>query len=116
MLGQYFLLLTLSAFQWFHEAVADPPHEQLIIGTVPLNLDNATGSEERPYRVAIIGAGAAGSSAAWWLHLGATRQGKTVLVDVYERSDYVGGREFCPAFGRDPLLTSLYRKHHRISV
>ncbi|KAG8818418.1 hypothetical protein FRC17_010843, partial [Serendipita sp. 399] len=43
-------------------------------------------------RVAIIGAGAAGSSAALWISKAAERQGKEVVVDVFERRDYIGGR------------------------
>lgn len=43
-------------------------------------------------RVAVIGAGAGGSSAAFWLGLAKQRYGLDVEVDVYEKSDYVGGR------------------------
>lgn len=46
-----------------------------------------------PYRVAVIGAGAAGSSAAFWISKGAERQGKEIQIDVFERSEYTGGRE-----------------------
>jgi len=45
-------------------------------------------------RVAIIGAGAGGSSAAFWISKAKERFGLDVAVDVYESSDYVGGREF----------------------
>jgi prenylcysteine oxidase/farnesylcysteine lyase len=44
-------------------------------------------------RVAVIGAGAGGSSAAFWIGKAKERYGLDVEVDVYERSDYVGGRE-----------------------
>lgn len=43
-------------------------------------------------RVAIIGAGAAGSSAAFWISKAKERFGIDVEVDVYERADYIGGR------------------------
>jgi len=44
-------------------------------------------------RVAIIGAGAAGSSAAFWISKAQERFGVNVEVDVYERSSYIGGRK-----------------------
>jgi prenylcysteine oxidase/farnesylcysteine lyase len=43
-------------------------------------------------RVAIVGAGAGGSSAAFWISKAAQRTGVNVSVDVFERNDYVGGR------------------------
>jgi prenylcysteine oxidase / farnesylcysteine lyase len=43
-------------------------------------------------RVAIIGAGAGGSSAAFWISKAKERFGVDVEVDVYEKEDYVGGR------------------------
>lgn len=45
-------------------------------------------------RIAIIGAGAGGSSAAFWISKAKERYGINVEIDVYERSDYVGGRKF----------------------
>ncbi|KAH7930566.1 FAD/NAD(P)-binding domain-containing protein [Leucogyrophana mollusca] len=43
-------------------------------------------------RIAIIGAGAGGSSAAFWISKAKERFGIHVEVDVYERAAYVGGR------------------------
>ncbi|KAG2070713.1 FAD/NAD(P)-binding domain-containing protein [Suillus decipiens] len=43
-------------------------------------------------RIAIIGAGAGGSSAAFWISKAKARFGIDVEIDVYERSDYIGGR------------------------
>ncbi|KAH0838635.1 FAD/NAD(P)-binding domain-containing protein [Lanmaoa asiatica] len=43
-------------------------------------------------RIAIIGAGAAGSSAAFWLSKAKQRSEIDVEVDVYERESYIGGR------------------------
>jgi prenylcysteine oxidase/farnesylcysteine lyase len=43
-------------------------------------------------RVAIIGAGAGGSSAAFWISKARERFGVDVEVDVYEKEGYVGGR------------------------
>lgn len=45
-------------------------------------------------RIAIIGAGAGGSSAAFWISKAKERYGINVEIDVYERSDYIGGRKF----------------------
>jgi 2-polyprenyl-6-methoxyphenol hydroxylase-like FAD-dependent oxidoreductase len=49
-------------------------------------------------RIAIIGAGAGGSSAAFWISKAKERFGLDVQVDVYETADYIGGRasELCP--------------------
>jgi prenylcysteine oxidase/farnesylcysteine lyase len=45
-------------------------------------------------RIAIVGAGAAGSSAAFWISKAKERfAALDVDVDVYERASYVGGRE-----------------------
>ena len=44
-------------------------------------------------RIAIIGAGAAGSSAALWLRKAAERHGLELEVDLFERNDYIGGSE-----------------------
>ena len=44
-------------------------------------------------RIAIIGAGAAGSSAAFWISKAKQRSDIDVEVDVYERASYIGGRE-----------------------
>ncbi|PFH54745.1 hypothetical protein AMATHDRAFT_72501 [Amanita thiersii Skay4041] len=43
-------------------------------------------------KVAIIGAGAAGTSAAFWLSKAKERFGINVDIDIYEQSSYVGGR------------------------
>jgi prenylcysteine oxidase / farnesylcysteine lyase len=45
----------------------------------------------RSPRIAIIGAGAGGSSAAFWISKAKERYGLDVAIDIYERSDYVGG-------------------------
>ncbi|KAH8120483.1 Prenylcysteine lyase-domain-containing protein [Phellopilus nigrolimitatus] len=44
------------------------------------------------HKIAIIGAGAGGSSAAFWAAKARARSGVAVEVDVYEREGYVGGR------------------------
>ncbi|KAL1939239.1 hypothetical protein VTO73DRAFT_10042 [Trametes versicolor] len=45
-----------------------------------------------PNRIAIIGAGAGGSSAAFWIAKAKERHGLDVEVDVYDKNAYVGGR------------------------
>ncbi|EJT97077.1 FAD/NADP-binding domain-containing protein [Dacryopinax primogenitus] len=70
---RYFLLLLplVQALQW------------------PLSLQSLFTT---PLRVAVIGAGAAGSSAAFFLSRGAKRLGREVVIDVYEKENHVGGR------------------------
>ena len=46
-----------------------------------------------PNRIAIIGAGAGGSSAAFWVSKAKERFGLDVEVDVYDKNTYIGGRE-----------------------
>ncbi|KAJ7785934.1 Prenylcysteine lyase-domain-containing protein [Mycena metata] len=46
-------------------------------------------------RIAIIGAGAGGSSAAWWISKAKERFGIDVEIDVYDKESYVGGRAQC---------------------
>jgi len=43
-------------------------------------------------RIAIIGAGAGGSSAAFWISKAKERFGLDIQMDVYEAADYIGGR------------------------
>ncbi|KII86384.1 hypothetical protein PLICRDRAFT_164925 [Plicaturopsis crispa FD-325 SS-3] len=61
-----------------------------------LNVQNPTDQLRLPSsdspRIAIIGAGAGGSSAAFWIGKAKERFGIDVAVDVYERESYIGGR------------------------
>jgi prenylcysteine oxidase/farnesylcysteine lyase len=50
--------------------------------------------EQSTPRIAIVGAGAAGTSAAFWISKVRERHGIEIDIDVYERSSYIGGREF----------------------
>ncbi|KAI0946772.1 hypothetical protein AcW1_010141 [Taiwanofungus camphoratus] len=52
------------------------------------SVDNASAAN----RIAIIGAGAGGSSAAFWISKAKERFGLDVEVDVFERNNYIGGR------------------------
>ncbi|KAI0635392.1 Prenylcysteine lyase-domain-containing protein [Trametes polyzona] len=45
-----------------------------------------------PNRIAIVGAGAGGSSAAFWIAKAKERYGLDVEVDVYDKNTYIGGR------------------------
>lgn len=44
-------------------------------------------------RIAIIGAGAAGSSAAFWISKAKERYGLDVEVDLFDSNGYIGGRK-----------------------
>ncbi|TFK79186.1 FAD/NAD(P)-binding domain-containing protein, partial [Polyporus arcularius HHB13444] len=57
-----------------------------------------------PNRIAVIGAGAAGSSAAFWLAKAAERNGLDVEVDVYDKNAYIGGRSTTVQPYNDPSL------------
>jgi len=74
--------------------------------------------EPSPLRVAIIGAGAGGSSAAFWIAKAKERHEQNVHVDVYEQSDYIGGRMFnsvhLSCWGLN--LLDLYRLDCRLSL
>lgn len=56
-----------------------------------LNLPSPEPSSER---IAIIGAGAAGSSAAFWLARAKERHGLDIEVDIFEKTGLVGGSEY----------------------
>jgi predicted NAD/FAD-dependent oxidoreductase len=52
-------------------------------------------SSTPPHRIAIIGAGAGGSSAAFWLARAQNRTPEySVDIEVFEKETYVGGRAF----------------------
>ncbi|KAL4250177.1 prenylcysteine oxidase family protein [Abortiporus biennis] len=55
-------------------------------------------------RIAIIGAGAGGSSAAFWISKAKERFGLDVEVDVYDKNDYIGGRSITVQPYDDPEL------------
>ncbi|KAH7340917.1 Prenylcysteine lyase-domain-containing protein [Rhizoctonia solani] len=44
------------------------------------------------FKVAIIGAGAAGTSAAFWLSRAKSRLGENVTITIYDKNNYIGGR------------------------
>ncbi|KIO16489.1 hypothetical protein M407DRAFT_85972 [Tulasnella calospora MUT 4182] len=45
-----------------------------------------------PLRIAVIGAGAGGSSAAFWISKAKERQDMKVEVHIFDKNDYVGGK------------------------
>lgn len=49
-------------------------------------------SEGGEFKVAIIGAGAAGSSAAFWLSRAKSRLHENISITIYDKNDYIGGR------------------------
>lgn len=76
----------------------------------------AVSSEVVPLKIAIIGAGAGGSTAAFWIAKAQQSLGVHIEVDVYERSDYIGGRAYCmPSTGKlSPTASN--RQHHCLSL
>ena len=46
-------------------------------------------------RIAVIGAGAGGTSAAFWISKAKERLGLDIEVDIYDKAPYVGGRKYC---------------------
>ncbi|KAJ7169505.1 Prenylcysteine lyase-domain-containing protein [Mycena filopes] len=54
-------------------------------------------------RIAIIGAGAGGSSAAWWISTAKERYGIDVDVDLFESDSYIGGRTTVYPYGNSSL-------------
>jgi prenylcysteine oxidase/farnesylcysteine lyase len=70
-------------------------------------------------KVAVVGAGAGGSSAAYWLSLAKQRAatGTNVTVTVYEQNNYVGGRRCIPLLQTESYLKFLQlREHYHLSV
>ena len=49
--------------------------------------------EDATPRIAIVGAGAGGSSAAFWISKAKERYGLNVEVDIFDSSSYIGGRK-----------------------
>ncbi|PPQ78142.1 hypothetical protein CVT24_006425 [Panaeolus cyanescens] len=59
--------------------------------TLSSNLENPP-QRAAPLKIAIIGAGAGGSSAAFWISKAMKRSNLSASIDVYEQSSYIGGR------------------------
>ncbi|KAJ9647360.1 hypothetical protein H2199_002349 [Coniosporium tulheliwenetii] len=77
--------------------------------------------ETETKRVAIIGAGAGGSSAAYHLRQYAAKAGSNVNITVYERNPYIGGRSTTVNVYDDPnepveLGASIFVKINKILV
>ena len=69
-------------------------------------------------RIAVIGAGAGGSSAAFWLSKARARLEVNFEIDVYESRGYIGGRE-CSDFTfqhKDPPIRENFRKYRCIPL
>lgn len=49
---------------------------------------------QKPARIAIVGAGAGGSSAAFWISKAVERFGLDIAIDVYDKESYIGGSEW----------------------
>ncbi|KAF9268443.1 hypothetical protein L218DRAFT_919088 [Marasmius fiardii PR-910] len=82
----------------------------LSLASICLAFERSSNSEDdfdsvhRTPRIAIIGAGAGGSSAAFWVTKAKERFGVDVAVDVYEKASYIGGRSITVQPFDDPSL------------
>ncbi len=95
-------------FPFFSRSVAQEP---LLISEPPVAETTV------PNRIAIIGAGAAGSSAAFWIAKAKERFGLDVKVDVYDKNSYVGGRKCSILEVLSPLRSPRTPKYsYRISL
>ncbi|KAI0381324.1 Prenylcysteine oxidase [Hypomontagnella monticulosa] len=72
---------------------------------LPLTAVNvpSVAARRHPKQVAIIGAGAAGSSAAYHLHKYAEQEGLEVNITIFEKTDRIGGRTLTVNVHGDPL-------------
>jgi prenylcysteine oxidase/farnesylcysteine lyase len=86
-----FVLLVASVSHAFQFPFDVNGLRRLIKPQTPLS--DAVPVPPRSPRVAIIGAGAGGSSAAFWIAKAKERNGLDVAIDIYERNDYIGGRK-----------------------
>ncbi|KAG9049768.1 hypothetical protein FS837_009184 [Tulasnella sp. UAMH 9824] len=80
-----------------HSIKSYPLTALALLGALPLSWSGAQATQVQlgakpPLRIAIIGAGAGGSSAAFWIQKAKERHGMDVQVDVFERLTRVGGR------------------------
>lgn len=66
-----------------------------------------------PPRIAIIGSGASGSSAAFWIAKARERHGLNVGIDIYEEDAFVGGRKWC---GYDAALVYCINDGHALGT
>ncbi|KAG8908357.1 hypothetical protein FRB99_007284 [Tulasnella sp. 403] len=57
-----------------------------------------------PVRIAVIGAGAGGSSSAWWINKAKERHGFDVEVHIFDKNTYIGGRSIVVHPHNDPSL------------
>ncbi|KAI0689670.1 FAD/NAD(P)-binding domain-containing protein [Cytidiella melzeri] len=75
---------------------------------IPLMIPAEYEEPETPSnRIAIIGAGAGGSSAAFWIAKAKERWGLDVEIDVFEAKDYIGGRDTTVQPYDDPSLAPI---------
>ncbi|KAG0647060.1 Chloride ion pump-associated 55 kDa [Hyphodiscus hymeniophilus] len=81
-----------------------------VLGFWPFDVLASSDSPDEVYdtskakRIAIIGAGAAGSSTSYYLQKFANESGLEIDVTVFERSSYVGGRSTTVNAYDDPLI------------
>ncbi|KAL0066558.1 hypothetical protein AAF712_006361 [Marasmius tenuissimus] len=85
------LFLSLSASLAPASYAIQLPFKVPFFSSQAVHDDTGSGDVSTP-RIAIIGAGAGGSSAAFWIAKAKERFGLDVEVDVYDKNSYIGGR------------------------
>ena len=91
---------------WVHAALGERDQKTF---TVPADVVSN--------RIAIIGAGAGGSAAAFWIGKAKERYGLDIEVDVFDSNPYIGGSEL--QYSMSKMWVSryfAYREHHRSTV
>lgn len=75
------------------------------------------GSRDAAPKILIVGAGAAGTSAAFWLSKATDNGGKNIIVDIFEKNSQAGGSE-CSVYSiaDDTIDMSFHRGRTHISL
>ncbi|KAG8873326.1 hypothetical protein FRB97_006832 [Tulasnella sp. 331] len=81
-----------NSFALFSVATLVGAWDFSFIGRAVYATQKSLGLQPPTVKIAIIGAGAGGSSAAYWVSLAQSRYGLDVEVDLFEKDSYIGGR------------------------
>lgn len=88
------LSLLVVSFLWQTGQARSTPHRQKAFLNPASNAHVGASSNDtdRPHRIAVVGGGASGTSAAFFLSEIARTAGKPTQIHLFERRDYLGGR------------------------